>query len=65
MRTNIVIDEKLPARGMALAGCRTRQEVGHLSLAELVRRKERRRPLGLAGRVIWNGELLKLRGDDR
>jgi Arc/MetJ family transcription regulator len=65
MRTNIVIDEKLMARGMALAGCRTRREIVHLSLVELVRRKERRRLLGLAGKVIWDGKLSKLRGDGR
>lgn len=41
MRTNIVLDDELIAEGMRLTGAKTKRELVHRALAELV---ERRRP---------------------
>jgi hypothetical protein len=41
MRTNIVLDDELVAEGMRLTGARSKRELVHRALAELV---ERRRP---------------------
>ena len=42
MRTNIVLDDELVAEGMRLTGAKTKRELVHRALAELV---ERRRPM--------------------
>lgn len=41
MRTNIVLDDELVAEGMRLTGARSKRELVHRALSELV---ERRRP---------------------
>lgn len=63
MRTNVEIDDELLAKSMKLTKCRTKKEVINLSLAELVKRKERKKILELPGKVIWEGNLSKIRGD--
>ncbi|HEX2163756.1 MAG TPA: type II toxin-antitoxin system VapB family antitoxin [Thermoanaerobaculia bacterium] len=42
MRTNIVLDDELVAEGMRLTGAKTKRELVHRALTELV---ERRRPM--------------------
>jgi Arc/MetJ family transcription regulator len=51
MRTNIVLDEKLIEEAFALTGVRTKKELVHLALSELVRSRRRKDLLDLAGRI--------------
>ena len=51
MRTNIVLDDELVQQGLALTGMRTKRELVHLALSELVRRRRRKDLLGLGGKV--------------
>ena len=51
MRTNIVPDDELVQQGLALTGMRTRRELVHLALSELVRRRRRKDLPDLAGKV--------------
>ena len=56
MRTNIVLDDELVAEGMRLTGAKTKRELVHRALSELV---ERRRPKDLselAGRVRFRDD---------
>lgn len=51
MRTNIVLDDDLVRQAFALTGLRTKRELVHLALSELVRRRRRKDLLDLAGKV--------------
>lgn len=51
MRTNIVLDDALVARAMDLTGARTKREVVHRALSDLVERRTRKNLLDLAGEV--------------
>ena len=42
MRTNIVLDEALVQQAFALTGIRTKRELVHLALSELVRRRRKK-----------------------
>ncbi len=61
MRTNIVIDESLMKKAMDYTGLRTKKDVVHFALEEIVRRKERKKILGLQGKVHWEGDLERMR----
>jgi len=61
MRTNIVIDDKLIERGMRYTGIRTKKQLVDFALKELIQRKERKRILGLKGRLRWEGNLDDMR----
>jgi len=63
MRTNIVIDDDLILKGMKYTGIKTKRELVHHALEELVRRKERKKILALKGKVRWSGNLEKMRKD--
>jgi Arc/MetJ family transcription regulator len=41
VRTNIVLDDKLVARAMKLAGAKTKREAIHVALREFVRSRSR------------------------
>ena len=56
MRTNIVMDDDLVEQAFALTGVRTKRELVHLALSELVRRRQKKDLFDLAGKV-------KLRSD--
>jgi Arc/MetJ family transcription regulator len=60
-RTNIVLDDRLVREGMRLFKCRSKRELVHLALAELVKSARRRETLGLRGQVQWEGDLAELR----
>ena len=67
MRTNIVLDEELIQEALAATGARTKREVVHLALQELVRSRAKKNLADLAGRVRFrqgfdHKELRKLRG---
>ena len=51
MRTNIVLDDELVRQAFALTGIRTKRELVHLALNELVRRRRKKDLLDLAGKV--------------
>ena len=42
MRTNIVLDDDLVEQAFALTGVRTKRELVHLALSELVRQRKKR-----------------------
>jgi Arc/MetJ family transcription regulator len=51
MRTTIVLDDELVEEALRLTGGRTRREVVHLALQELVRSRKKKKLADLAGRV--------------
>lgn len=51
MRTNVVLDDELLREAFAVTGARTKKEVIHIALRELVRVRRKRNLLDLAGRV--------------
>jgi len=51
MRTNIVLDERLVEEAFAVTGVRTKKELVHLALTELVRARRKKDMLDLAGRI--------------
>jgi len=61
MRTNIVIDDVLIKKVMNYTGLRTKKDVVHFALEEIVRRKERKEILCLEGKVRWEGDLDEMR----
>ena len=56
MRTNIVLDDDLMEQAFTLTGVRTKRELVHLALSELVRQRQKKDLFDLAGKV-------KLRSD--
>ncbi len=56
-RTNVDLDERLVATGMKMTRCKTKKELMHLALKELVARKSRKKILQLEGKVAWTGDL--------
>ena len=68
MRTNIVLDDDLVQQGLALTGMRTKRDLVHLALSELVRRRRRKDLLDLAGKVklrpdFGHKTMRRVRGD--
>ena len=51
MRTNIVLDDALMQEAFALTGARTKKELLHLALQELIRVRRKRDLTELAGRL--------------
>lgn len=60
-RTNIVLDDKLVAKGMKLTGIKTRRALVDYALKELLRIESQKELLKLKGKVIWEGDLGKQR----
>ena len=60
-RTSIVLDDRLIREGLRRFRCRSRRELVHLALTELLNTAERRDLLALRGKVKWKGDLAKLR----
>ena len=51
MRTNVMMDDELVKEAFALTGVRTKRELVHLALQELVRQRRKRDLTELAGKV--------------
>jgi len=51
MRTNIVLDDELVEEALTLTGARTKKDVVHLALEELVRSRKKKNLADLAGRI--------------
>jgi Arc/MetJ family transcription regulator len=60
-RTNIDLDDRLVAEGLKLTRSKTKRDLVHLALRELVAKKRRKKLLDLAGKVGWRGDLSKMR----
>ena len=60
-RTNIVLDDRLVREALRRFRCRSKRELVHLALVELLKSARRRDVLSLRGRVKWEGDLAELR----
>jgi Arc/MetJ family transcription regulator len=60
-RTNIVLDDRLVREGLKRFRCRSKRELVHLALTQLVNGSQRRDLLALRGQVTWEGGLTRLR----
>ena len=61
MRTNIVLDDSLVREAMALTGERTKRAVVERGLAALVRLERLRRVRSGRGKLVWRGDLDRMR----
>lgn len=61
MRTNVVLDDKLVERAQQLTGIRTKREVIHVALKNLVHLQEQAETRQLRGKLHWEGDLAELR----
>jgi Arc/MetJ family transcription regulator len=55
MRTTVDLDEQLLNEALRLTGVRTKSEVVHLALQELVRSRKKKRLTELAGKIRFIG----------
>ncbi len=60
-RTNIELDDRLVEAGLKITKCKTKKDLINLALKELVAKKSRKELLELEGKVVWEGDLSKLR----
>lgn len=60
-RTNIDIDGRLVRRGLRTFRCKSKRELVHLALTELLREAKRKEILKLRGQVKWEADLEELR----
>lgn len=56
-RTNIELDEDLVKEGMKLFDIRTKKDLVHFALRELIRREKAKGLLEFEGKVAWEGDL--------
>ena len=60
-RTNIDLDNRLVSEGLRVFKCKSKRELVHLALTELLKEAKRREILKLRGRVEWEADLEELR----
>jgi Arc/MetJ family transcription regulator len=60
-RTNIDLDDDLIKQGLKVTKLKTKKELVHYALKELIRRKKRKGLLELEGKVSWEGSLDRMR----
>lgn len=60
-RTNIDLDDRLVKAGMRMTRCKTKKELVHMALKQLVARKNRKKILDLEGKIAWAGDLHEMR----
>jgi len=63
MRTNIVLDDKLVEKGMAITGIKTKKELVNYALKRLIDRKIMYEILNLKGKVNWEGSIDDMRSN--
>ncbi len=56
MRTNIVLDDDLIDEAIEITGARTKKEVVHLALQELVRSRKKKPLMELAGKIRFRSD---------
>jgi Arc/MetJ family transcription regulator len=62
-----VIDDRLIEKGMKYTGINKKRQLVDFALRELINRKERKKILGLKGKMRWEGnldEMRRFRSDD-
>ena len=64
-RTNIDLDDRLVKAGLRITGAKTKRELVHLALEQLVAKERRKKLLDLEGKVQWEGDLAELRKSRR
>jgi len=62
--TNIDLDKDLLAEAMRLSGAKTKKEVVHLGLRELIRMARLRKVREHKGKFHWRGDLEKMREEE-
>ena len=60
-RTNIDLEDKLVKEGMKVFKCKTKKELVHLALEELLKKEKRKEILKLRGKIQWEGDLVIMR----
>jgi Arc/MetJ family transcription regulator len=60
-RTNIDLDDRLVEEGMRVFKCKTKKELIHLALRELLKTEKRKEILKLRGQFEWEGDLEEMR----
>ena len=60
-RTNIELDDRLINEGLKVLKCKSKRELVHLALKELLKSAKRKEVLTLRGQVQWEGDLDELR----
>lgn len=60
-RTNIELEDKLVKEGMKVFKCKTKKELVHLALQELLKQEKRKEILQLRGKVKWEGNIEVMR----
>ena len=60
-RTNIDLDDRLVRQGLKIFNCKSKRELVHLALKELLKAAKRKEILELRGKVTWQGDLKELR----
>jgi Arc/MetJ family transcription regulator len=60
-RTNIDLDERLVEEGLRVFKCKTKKELVHLALRELLKTEKRKEILKLRGQLQWEGDLEETR----
>jgi Arc/MetJ family transcription regulator len=60
-RTNVELDDRLVRQGMRRFKCKSKRELVHLALTELLRDAKRKELLALRGQVHWEGDLDEMR----
>jgi len=60
-RTNIDLDDGLVEEGMRVFECKTKKELIHLALKELLKTENRKEILRLRGKLKWEGDLEEMR----
>lgn len=63
MRTNIVLDDKLVEKGMAITGIKTKKELVNYALKSLIDRKKMYEILSLKGKLNWEGSIEEMRSN--
>lgn len=60
-RTNIELEDKLVEEGMRVFKCKTKKELVHLALQELLKKEKRKEILKLQGTKLWEGNIDEMR----
>jgi Arc/MetJ family transcription regulator len=60
-RTNIDLDSRLVTEGLKIFKCKSKRELVHLALKELLKSARRKEILKLRGQVKWEADLDELR----
>ncbi len=60
-RTNIELDDRLVREGLRVFKCKSKRELVHLALTELLKAAKRKEILKFEGKIKWEGDLDELR----